>query len=138
MFRAAPQAFLAIPQAPSFDALRTAIREALERHGLQVFEPQHTPAPADLAYELLDALRQSEVVVADLSGSVPEILFEVGYALSSGQPLLLLSQESPGALPSFLQAFQVAMYKPGDLEKVEVYVDRWLKDHQGRRQAATP
>jgi nucleoside 2-deoxyribosyltransferase len=51
--------------------------------------------------DVIDNIVRSQIVVADISPTNPNVYFEVGYALAFGKPIVLLAQrrDSPGLDP---------------------------------------
>ncbi|MBL8526886.1 MAG: nucleoside 2-deoxyribosyltransferase [Burkholderiales bacterium] len=138
MFKERPQAYLALPPADAASkGLANQIREVLESQGIDAFEPAQMSAGSSWSDQTQGAIREAEVVVADLTGMNPSVLFDVGIALGLRKPVLLLSQEPAKNLPLNLRAYQVAVYRPDDLATVRRYVELWLDDVRGRRGSLT-
>jgi hypothetical protein len=72
--------------------------------------PYAAAAPPDRE-SLRKRLEGSDVVVADLSGSSPNVLYELGLAHSLGKPVILLSDD-PGAVPFDLRRENILLYSP--------------------------
>ena len=133
MFKERPQAYLALPQADAASKdLANQIREVLESQGIDTFQPGDVGVGSSWSEQPQGAIREAEVVVADLTGMSPSVLFDVGIALGLRKPVLLLSQEPVKDLPPNLRAYQVAVYRPDDLATVRRYVELWLGDVRGR------
>ncbi len=119
MFRKQPQAFLALPGDAS-PGLRGSIVETLDHHEVKAVEAE-SPGPS-----IFTLLRDSDLVIADITGGNPNVMVEVGMALGLGKPLLLLSQRRSFDVPVDLAAHQVAVYE--DVASVRRYLDLWLQD----------
>jgi nucleoside 2-deoxyribosyltransferase len=138
MFDEKPQAFLALPvKDATSQSLAGVISDVLRSQGVEPILPAETATTGPLAEQIQDAIRRANLVVADLTGASPHVLFEVGLALGLNKPVLLLSQ-APGkdVLPIGLQAYQVAVYRPDDVATVRRYVELWLRDFLKRRETA--
>jgi nucleoside 2-deoxyribosyltransferase len=129
MFRKQPQAFLALPQHAT-PGLRQSIEETLLRHGVKLAEL--TEYPAELSP--LTLVRESDLVIADITGANPNVMIEVGMALGLGKSLLLLSRRRSVDEPFALAAHQVAVYE--DVTSVSRYLDLWLRDAVSERALA--
>jgi nucleoside 2-deoxyribosyltransferase len=128
MFRKQPQAFLALPgTAPP--GLRASIVETLEHHEVKAVEAEG-PGPS-----IFSLLRDSDLLIADITGASPNVMIEVGMALGLGKPLLLLSQRRASEVPVDLAAHQVAVYE--DVASVRRYLDLWLRDAVSEREPAS-
>jgi hypothetical protein len=127
MFREGRLAFLALPSDSPKD-LASSMRSVLEANGLQAFQPSDLSIGTNVADSIQSALRDSEVVIADITGRNPNVLFEVGLAIGLRKPVLLLSQGPLDELPTDLRAHQVATYSPDDSSAVSRYLGLWLRD----------
>lgn len=133
MFRESPQAFLALPlKDEASQKLAGAIADVLEQQGFEpILPPTGTGSgPAD---QIQGAVRRADLVVADLTGTNPNVLFEVGMALGLNKPVLLISQGSSADVPADLHAYQVVTYRPDDVATVRKYVELWLRDFLASR-----
>ena len=85
--------------------------------------------------DVIDRIAKSQVVIADISPTNPNVYFEVGYALALGKPIILLAQrrgpEAP--LPFDLSAFRVLFYDDsiGGKLKLETGLRKHLKEILG-------
>ena len=137
MFQQKAQAFLALPlkDAASLD-LASQIAEVLKGQDIEPVLATDITSSDALSDQIQAAIRRAEVVVADLTGANPNVLFEVGLALGLSKPVLLLSQGPAKDVPFDLRTQQVAMYRPEDPATVRRYVELWLRDVRTRRQTA--
>jgi nucleoside 2-deoxyribosyltransferase len=137
VFEGKPQAFLALPlkDTDSFD-LAKQIREVLESQGIESVLATDFGAGGTLTDQIQGAIRKAEIIVADLTGTNPNVLFEVGMALGLRKPVLLLSQEPVKDVPFDLHAHQVAMYQPENMGAGRRYVELWLRVVRARRETA--
>jgi nucleoside 2-deoxyribosyltransferase len=103
------------------------MKSVLDENGLQTFFPEELAAGASWP-DSQSALRDADVVIADITGKNANVLFEVGLAIGLRKPVLLLSQGSLDDLPSDLRAYQVASYRPHELSTVRRYLTLWLRD----------
>ncbi|MGH6895927.1 MAG: hypothetical protein ACREJ5_05205 [Geminicoccaceae bacterium] len=94
--------------------------ETLDHHEVKAVEAE-SPGPS-----IFTLLRDSDLVIADITGGNPNVMVEVGMALGLGKPLLLLSQRRSFDVPVDLAAHQVAVYE--DVASVRRYLDLWLQD----------
>lgn len=58
---------------------------------------------------LLGALRESSLCIADLSGCNPNVMWEVGYAMALGKPVVILTQDV-SSLPFDVKDLQALVY----------------------------
>src|SRR5439155_20468885 len=119
-------AFLALPvKDAGSEQLADELAHALQEHGLEPFLPTKIAAGDTVPEAIQSALRRSSVVIADITGRNPNVLFELGVAIGLRKPVLLLSQGSLDDVPPDLRALQIAVYRPTDLSTVSRYVRLW-------------
>jgi nucleoside 2-deoxyribosyltransferase len=105
MFKEKPEAFLALPLKDAVSsALAEQIAEVLREQGIEPVLPTDLGAAGALPDQIQHAIRRAEVVVADLTGTNPNVLFEVGVAIGLSKPVLLISQEPMRDVPFDLRA----------------------------------
>jgi len=127
MFRKEPQALIALPQESIGAGVWNVIEETLAQYGVRSVSAQEV-AGASPSTAVQDLLRDSDFVIADITGANPGVMIEVGMALGMGKGLLLLSQGRSSELPVDLAAHQVAVYRPDDVGTVRKYLELWLRD----------
>jgi hypothetical protein len=123
MFREQPQAFVALPRGADDSQLRMAIEETLDRYHVKSVGAKDDSWTAS---SIQAVLRDTDLVIADITGANPNVMIEVGMALAMGKRLLLLSRGRSGDLPVDLRAHQVAVYET--IDSVRLYLDLWLRD----------
>lgn len=87
--------FVAMDFQPEFDAVFSeAIAPAVREGGLlPVRSDQIVSAGGVVAHEILQLVRHSTLVVADITGSNPNVILEVGLALANGKDIVFLTQD---------------------------------------------
>jgi nucleoside 2-deoxyribosyltransferase len=102
--------FLIMPYHESYDDVLHAIKRAAAKagdircHRLDEHQPGGRIVP-----RLVEALESADLCIADLSGDRPNVMWELGYAMSRGKHAILLTQ-NPGALPFDLHDVQRINY----------------------------
>lgn len=129
MFREQPQAFLALP-GDGGSGLRAAIEATLDR-----YQVKSVAAAEYRSSSVLTLVRDSDLIIADITGGNPDVMIEVGMALGLGKRLLLLAQKGSSEVPVDLAAHQVAVY--GHVGSVGKYLDLWLRDAVAERESAS-
>jgi nucleoside 2-deoxyribosyltransferase len=130
MFLEQPQAFVALPDEPGNEALRSAIEETLNSAGVRAAWPGESTRAAG---SMQEGIRETDFVIADVTGSNPNVMIEVGMAMGMGKRVLLLARERSARLPVDLAATQVAVYQPGNVDSVKRYLELWLRDVMAER-----
>ena len=86
-----PHAFVAMPFGEAFDdVFHYAITRPVENAGLLCERMDRSVFTGDVVETMKRRIREAQVVVADLSGSNPNVYLEVGFAWAAGVPTVLL------------------------------------------------
>jgi nucleoside 2-deoxyribosyltransferase len=118
-----PQVFVIASFDPDGERVQDAVRRAIEEAGFRAVRPDREISPgAELATNILDSIRQSDLVIADVSRQNPNVLYEVGFAHALRKPtILLFNIKSDYDLPSDLAGLQ---YIPYDLRNLRGLAER--------------
>ena len=110
---------------PVGNKVNAVISEALKGTGVGVYSATSVPAGAAV-FEAIDvALRRADVVVLDVSQPTPNVMFEAGFALGRGVPLLIIAERgSRNPMPVQLRAMQVLVYDVNDFRPFATYIRR--------------
>lgn len=92
--------------------------------------------PGRITDQIVEAIRDSTVILADITGSNPNVMFEVGFARALEKPLVLLNQ-NPDNSPFDLRDFRQIAYAPGTpaktLDDLQQMLRNVLHDGASRR-----
>ncbi len=92
--------FTMIPFTKEFRQIRSAIQEAMFEAGEQLNEEIEICTPDTISEAgavtevLLQNISDADVLIADLSGENPNVMYEIGFAHGREKPVILISQES--------------------------------------------
>lgn len=132
-----PKAFIVMQFSSPYDEVYShVIQGACDKFNIDAIRADEIYGPGIIIKDVIDRISQSQVVIADISPTNPNVYFEVGYALALGKPIILLAQrrmpESP--LPFDLSAFRVLFYDDsiGGKPKLEAGLENHLREVLGR------
>lgn len=102
--------FVAMPFAPTFQSeyIRV-IKPAIEAIGLLAVRGDEVYSKPRIVDDIWKSIRQCRLVVAELSGRNPNVLYEVGLAQAIGKPVVFLTREE-GDVPFDLKALRYLFY----------------------------
>ena len=131
-----PMAFIVMQfSSPYNEVYSDVIRKLCEESGIDPVRADEIYGPGIIIKDVVDRIAKSQVVIADISPTNPNVYFEVGYALALGKPIVLLAQRRvPDApLPFDLSAFRVLFYDDsiGGKLKLETGLRKHLKQILG-------
>jgi hypothetical protein len=108
-----PKAFIVMQFSSPYDELYShVIKTACDELEVDAIRADEIYGPGIIIKDVIDRISESQLVIADISPTNPNVFFEVGYALAKGKPIILLAKRpAPGErLPFDLSAFRVLFY----------------------------
>lgn len=131
-----PMAFIVMQfSSPYNEVYSDVIKKLCEESRIDAVRADEIYGPGIIIKDVVDRIAKSQIVIADISPTNPNVYFEVGYALALGKPIILLAQrrgpEAP--LPFDLSAFRVLFYDDsiGGKLKLETGLRKHLKQILG-------
>ena len=123
-----PKAFVVMQFEETYDNLyREVIRPVCEKSGFQVERADDVFRPGTILQDIISGLRDSDVVIAEVSPSNPNVFYELGYAHALDKPTVLLARRG-GDLPFDIRSYRVIFYDDtiGGKPQVETTLDKHL------------
>jgi hypothetical protein len=107
--------FISIPFAPAFTEVSRAVSEVALEKGLATYRVDQDLLAKHIPQMIDRKIRESRIVVADITGSNPNVLHELGQAQSLGKPLVIISQDKPQTAPFNVSSLRINSYDPHKL-----------------------
>lgn len=102
--------FVIMPFQPLFGKqYDSVIRPAIEASGLNCVRGDEIYTQQSIVQDIWGSLRESRLVVAELSGRNPNVMYEVGLAHAIGKPIILLTRNQED-VPFDLKALRYVFY----------------------------
>ncbi len=119
-----PQVFVISPLHPDGRRVQDTVQHALEEVGFRVVPYSDAiPPGAELTSKTLDNIRRADLIVADVTGQNPNVLYELGFADALRKPVILLFNiKSNHGLPSDLTGLQYIAYDLANLHDLAARV----------------
>ena len=111
-----PSAFVLMPFSEEFKALYAEfIRPSLEKGGFGVKLADDINNDHNILRDIVEGIGDSQLVVADLTGSNPNVLYELGLAHALRKPVMHLTQ-SLDDVPFDLSSYRMLVYGTNFME----------------------
>jgi hypothetical protein len=124
-----PLFFAAMPFAPGYaDTFHLGMTKAAEAVGGVCLRADHDSFRGDIVTWIKSRIDASVAVVADLSESRPNVLFEVGYAEALGRPVIQISSTPLEDLPFDVRNNRTLEYRRGEVYKLVDALEREYRD----------
>jgi nucleoside 2-deoxyribosyltransferase len=107
-------AFLAISYAPAFDPVKQTVLAAALEMNFTCEVTGDLGSPGNIMDQVWQGIRGADVVVADVTGSNPNVFYEIGLAHALGKEVILISQDAEA--PFDIRASRRIHYVAADLE----------------------
>lgn len=105
-----PKAFVLMPFAPEFDDIYTfLIHQGVCAAGFDVTRADDLLSHNNILKDILDCMINSDLIIADLTGSNPNVYYELGIAHAFKKRVILLTQDI-SELPFDLRSYRVISY----------------------------
>ncbi|HWC49434.1 MAG TPA: toll/interleukin-1 receptor domain-containing protein [Solirubrobacterales bacterium] len=108
------QIFAAMPFAPEYsDTYWVAMREAAKAIDAGCVRVDEIDYVGDVVAKILELITKSDAVIADLSESAPNVLFELGFAFALGKTCILICSTPLSELPFDIRNQRTIAYAKG-------------------------
>lgn len=105
-----PRAFVIMPFSPEFTQIYNLfITETLTELGYEVLRADDLDNSQNILADIIQGIQKNELIVADLTGSNPNVYYELGIAHALQKNVILLTQDI-GDLPFDLRSYRVIPY----------------------------
>jgi hypothetical protein len=106
--------FVVMPFHPLFDAeYERVIKPAVEEAGLMCVRGDEIYTRQSIVQDIWHSVRKARLVVAELSGRNPNVMYEIGLAHAIGKPIVLLTRNEDD-VPFDLRALRYVYYDPNN------------------------
>jgi nucleoside 2-deoxyribosyltransferase len=126
------RALLLIPFSQKYEEIRLQLTKLIETLGIVIVRFDDIKPGARWANAIADAIKTSDLIVADVTGANPNVMYELGYAHALKKPTILLADyEGISHLPSDVQSYQILTYEPTQIAALRNHLSRVLRAYVG-------
>lgn len=84
-------------------------------------EADEIASPGQISEQIKDALARASVVIADITGVNPNVMWELGYADGQGKPIVILNQDPSSSPFDMVDRRQVSYHRsPTDADEASL------------------
>ena len=106
-----PTAFIVMQFTDEYNALyQDVIRPTCESFGYSVVRGDDPNLNGPIIDDITRSIRESSIVIADITPDNPNVFYEVGYSHALTKPTILLSDRKRGKLPFDVSGFRTLFY----------------------------
>jgi nucleoside 2-deoxyribosyltransferase len=109
-----------MPFATEFDdvyaTIKTSIETVIAPLGGKCFRLDDARPAGSITNRLLQEIQAAAICVADVTGNIPNVMWEVGYAMALGKPIILITQKI-SELPFDIKDMQSLSYDRSQLSR---------------------
>jgi predicted nucleotide-binding protein len=129
MFRETPECFLILPHSGAAQTIQLLIQNILEEQGVTWVAADTIAYRGERTGTFANALERAHFVIADITDSNPNNIFELGIAYALRKRVLVLSQKQTiDQIPSDLGGQKIIFYNPQDTELLTNFIRNWVQD----------
>lgn len=103
-------AFVVMPFKEEMKPVFDNIRFTVTKLGLDVMRADTIQASGRIMDQIWRSIGRAGIIIADITDSNPNVMFEVGIAMSLGKKMIMISQKK-GAIPFDVAAFRIIFYE---------------------------
>jgi len=121
------QALLITPYSSGHKS-RIALAQTLRNLGvIPILITKETSEEGDeMALSTQRAIERSDFIIADVSGSNPNVMYEVGYAHALRKPVLPIVRRDSEGLPASMSGYYYLVYDPSDQSTLKREIRSWI------------
>lgn len=106
------------------------LSEALKSNGYNLNSDADIRVGESMTQSIRQMIERSDFIVADLTGSNPNVFYELGFAQALGKSVLPIVQETEGQVSPHIAGMLYIPYNPQQPDGMIDYVLSWMKRRQ--------
>ena len=124
----APKCFVIMPFKAELNYFYLYLRDYLrEQHGVDAERGDHEVLTKPLMEKIRENIQSADCVIAEVTGSNPNVFYEVGLAHAYGKPVIFLTQDDPAKAPVDIRQFEFIPYDLGRHTEFLAHLDNAIQ-----------
>lgn len=119
------ECLLLIPPTEEFSSVRQLLVDILRESGIESIRHEHVKTTI-LTGGVQGKIERTDLIIADLTGNNPNIMYEMGLAHALKKPVLPIVQQRVGHIPSDITGYLFFVYDPSAPEEFCSLIRPWL------------
>jgi hypothetical protein len=121
--------FVSFPFDGRSESLFKIVHDSAVRRNLNAVRiDQSSPITFNIADSIHRKIRESSLIIADLTGNNPNVLNEIGIAQAFGKPLLLVTQGDPKKAPFNVRHLEIRQYDENNSLALKEVIDSAISE----------
>ena len=113
----------------TWNPVRQALDSISSKLDLTIVQPDLLDVSEELVHQIVESIKTSDIVIADISNEKPVVYYEIGLAHALGKPVIIVTQ-----IDNF-DSFSLISYRyfkydinPSGIKQLSFYLEQMLKD----------
>jgi hypothetical protein len=122
--------FVIMPLKSDFDVVYAAIRAACGKFpGVTFDRADDWSKTGRITDQIIEALKTADLIIADITGPNPNVMYELGYAHALGKNVIVMNADSGS--PFDVQDYRRIIYAPDNLPSAEASLTKFVQTELG-------
>jgi len=126
-----PTVFLSIPWGPKFAKIRTFLPTAILKNNFDVSLIYPLEPGASVVNRLSHLIKDSDIIIADITGNNPNVVFGLGFSQALDKPILLIVQRGTiQESPAIIHQYMYLEYDLKNLKELSRAINAFLLNYK--------
>jgi len=114
--------------------LHQLIADALREVGIEPISLEEAIEPGmHVVQTVQEEIARADIVIADLTGSNPNVMYELGFAHALRKPVLPVVQQKVGHVPADIAGHLFFVYDPSKPDELRRNIQTWVVRYHNER-----
>jgi len=124
---------LIVPFSKEPPVFRKLIADALQEVGIVPISPEETIPGMVIVESVQQEIARADIIIANLTESNPNVMYEVGFAHALRKPVMLIIQQGASLVPFDLIGYLYFVYDPSKPDELRRNIQTWATRYYKER-----